>query len=135
MDKETKERLRKAGWTEEEIVELEMEEKNVTISKERYKELLQKEGVPSEGEAFEALKEALIADLEVLEEDLTEVQQLMSKGDRELIDKIKATDKWEDLFEVMQAIAYDVSQALYMILSAYGIEKASWEFPLQGWST
>lgn len=43
MDKETKERLRGAGWTEEEIVELEMEEKNVTISKERYEELLRKE--------------------------------------------------------------------------------------------
>ena len=43
MDKKAKDKLREAGWTEEEIIELEMEEKVVTISKERYEELLQKE--------------------------------------------------------------------------------------------
>ena len=43
MEKETKEKLREAGWTVEEIIDLEMEEKKVTISEERYKELLKKE--------------------------------------------------------------------------------------------
>lgn len=90
--------------------------------------------VRREGAAFVALKEALIADMEEIERDLTEVQQPMSKGDRELIDKIKATDKWEDLFDAMKAMAFDVEQAFYMILRAYGAEP-SWEFPLQGWST
>ena len=43
MDKKTKDKLREAGWSEEEIVDEEMREKNVTISKERYEELLRKE--------------------------------------------------------------------------------------------
>lgn len=43
MEEETKRKLREAGWSEEGIVDLEMEEKTVTISEERYKELLHKE--------------------------------------------------------------------------------------------
>ena len=42
MDKETKKKLREAGWSEEGIVELDMEEEKVTISRKRYNKLKDK---------------------------------------------------------------------------------------------
>ena len=48
MDKEEKKKLREAGWSEEEIVDEEMQKENVTISKERYEELIHKEDLLAE---------------------------------------------------------------------------------------
>ena len=89
----------------------------------------------SEEEALEALKEILRKDNENYEKDLAEVQQSLSVEDRKLFDKMEAANKWEDMFEVMQAMAFDINQAFDLVLRAYGIDTISLDFPLQGWST
>lgn len=91
--------------------------------------------IRTDEEALEALKEILRKGNENYEKELAEVQQLPSVEDRKLFDKMEAANKWEDMFEVMQAMAFDINQAFDLVLCAYGIDTIRLDFPPHGWST